>query len=281
MTSVETTVGSFFKQFTARQLSIVGISVPILLLLIVGWLQWESVRDYRAAREWVSHTRIVMLQLESLLSCVNDAETGQRGYLLTHKESYLEPYNNALNSKSDELQTLRQLTSDNPIQQKNLDDLEPLVNAKFNELAQTVALEKNSDHDGALKIVMSDVGKNTMDQIRAMISSMHATERGLLQQREETYQAIAQRNSMLSSLLTIIGVSFIICIFWLLRRSERMDEMVKICAWSKLIEYEGQWLSIEDYLTRRFNSQITHGISDVEAKKMLMLIENEKVTKAA
>jgi CHASE3 domain sensor protein len=247
-----------------------------LLLVLVDWLQWRSLGDYRDAREWVTHTRIVLLDLESFLSLMNDAETGQRGYLLTHRESYLTPYENALNQSQDQFQTLRHLTLDNPQQQKNLDLLAPLVKAKFDELAQTIALEKNSDHEGALKIVLADFGKNTMDQIRALLSRMHDNESDLLRQREAGYQETARRNSQLSGLVIAIGIIFIVVIVFLLLRMERMHEMIKICAWSKLIEYEGEWISVEDYLMRRFKIEVTHGMSEVEAKKMMQMIESEK-----
>ena len=272
---------SLSDRLNARHLIVLGISIPALLLILVNWLQWQSASEYRASLQWVTHTRIVLLDLESFLTCMNDAETGQRGYLLTHKESYLEPYNQAVLRWRDQLQTLRQLTADNPVQQKNIARLEPLVNAKFAELAQTVALEKNLDHAGALKIVMNDFGKNTMDQIRATLHDMHDMERDLLRQREGAYQQTAWKNAELSGLIITIGLGFIIAIYFLLRRLERMQEMIKICAWSKLIEYEGEWLSIEDYLTRRFHAQITHGMSDVEAKKFLTLINEEKQQKAA
>ena len=267
---------SLFKRPSARQLIIVGVSIPILLLVLVGWLQWQSVSDYTNAREWGTHTRIVMLNLESLLSCLNDAETGQRGYLLTHKEAYLEPYTHALRGIPHEMQALRYTTQGNLEEQKNINQLEPLVDAKLNELAQTVALERNLDHAGAIKVVMNDFGKNTMNQIRVILTSMQDIERGLLQEREESYQRLARRNSMLSGMIIAIGIGFIIAVFFLLRRLERMQEMVKICAWSKLIEFEGEWLSIEDYLTRRFKAHISHGMSDDEAKKMLRLINKEK-----
>ena len=144
-----------------------------------------------------------------------------------------------------------------------------------------MALEKNLDHDGALKIVLNDFGKNTMDQIRAILADMHDSERGQLQQREAVYQQSVRMNSHLSDLAIVIGLGFIVAIYFLLRRLERMQEMIKICAWSKLIEYEGEWLSIEDYLTRRFHLQVTHGMSDVEAKKFLTLINEEKSRKMA
>jgi hypothetical protein len=106
-------------------------------------------------------------------------------------------------------------------------------------------------------------------------------ERELLKQREDAYQMTSQWHSELSGLVIMIGIGFIIAIFFLLRRLERMQEMIKICAWSKLIEFEGEWLSIEDYLMRRFKAQISHGMSDIEAKKMLVLIKKEKQQEAA
>ena len=135
---------SLSHRLNARHLIVLGIAIPALLLVLVDWLQWQSVREYRAALEWVAHTRVVLLNLESFLTCMNDAETGQRGYLLTHKEDYLEPYAGAITRTPNELQTLRQLTSDNPVQQKNLDRLEPLVNAKFAELGADRGLGEKS-----------------------------------------------------------------------------------------------------------------------------------------
>ena len=201
-------VNSLPKWLTARRLIILAVYHPALLLLTVDWLQWRSASEYRASFKWVIHSRAVLSDLELLLSYLNDAETGQRGFLLTHKDSYLRPYENASTSSEAELHALRQLTADNPAQQKNLDLLEPLVKAKFAELAQTVALEKNRDHDGAIKVVMTDFGQNTMDQIRAIITRMHGMERSLLQQREEAYQHSVQWNAEISGALITLGLGF-------------------------------------------------------------------------
>ena len=271
------------RHLSARHLVILGMSVPTLLLLLIGGLQWKSGNDFRISREWVSHTRTVLLDLESLLTCMIDAETGQRGYLLVHQDSYLEPYNHSLAFSRDQIQTLRQLTSDNLGQQKNLDRLEPLMKAKFDELAQSIALEQRGDHAGALQIVTSNSGKNTMDEIRATVRVMQDAETSLFQQREDAYQRNSQINSALSALLLALGLGCIVALifFSLLRRLERMQEMITICAWSKLIEFEGEWLSIEEYLSRRLHARVTHGISHGESYKMLKLLEYEKLKKVA
>jgi len=270
------------RHLSARHLVILGMSVPALLLLLVGGLQWKSGNDLRASRAWVAHIHTVLLDLESLLTCMVDAETGQRGYLLVHKDSYLEPYNHSMAFSHDQIQTLRQLIWD-PEQQKNLNRLEPLIKARFDELAQTIALEQRGDHAGAMRIVTSDSGKNIMDEIRSTVRVMQDGETSLFQQREEAYQRNSQINSALSALLLALGVGCFIALIFvsLLRRLERMQEMITICAWSKLIEFEGEWLSVEQYLSRRLHARITHGISHGEAVKMLQLLGYEKLKKAA
>ncbi len=268
------------KNLSVRRLVVIGISLPTLLLILVEWSQWHSLNQYRESRDWVAHTRFVLLDLESLLSCLNDAETGQRGYLLTHQEPYLQPYDAAVARYRNQLTILRRVTSDNPRQQRNLDRLEPLIKLKFDEMAQTVALERNSDHDGAIKLLMSGVGKDTMDQIRAMVATMHDVERGLLEQRERAYQDSTWRNFELSALVIAVGFSCVAGVLLVLRRLEQMQELIKICSWTKLIEYEGEWVTIENYLSRRFNAYISHGMSDVEAKRMMALLEEEKEREA-
>jgi len=266
------------RHLSARHLMILGMLVPALLLLLVGGLQWESGNDFRFSRESVSHTRTVLLDLESLLACMIDAETGQRGYLLVHQDSYLAPYRHSLAFSHDQIQTLRQLIWD-PEQQKNIDRLEPLMKSKFDELAQTVSLEQRGDHAGALQIIAGSSGKNTMDEIRSTIRAMQDGETSLYQQREDAYQRNSQINSELSALLLALGLGCIVALilFSLLRRIEQMQEMISICAWSKLIEFEGEWLSVEEYLSRRLHARVTHGISRVESEKMLKMLEIEKL----
>jgi CHASE3 domain sensor protein len=266
---------------SVRHLVILGISVPTLLLLLVGGLQWKLGDDFRLSRERVSNTRIVLLDLDTLLISMLDAETGQRGYLLTHQNSYLEPYNRSLAFSRDQIQSLRQLISD-PEQQKLLNRLEPLMKAKSDELAQTLMLAQRADQAGAMQLVAGNSGKNTMDEIRSTVRVMQDSETTLFQQREDAYQRISRINSELSALLLALGLGCIVAIlfFLLLHRLEQMQEMVTICAWSKLIEFEGEWLSMEEYLSRRLHARVTHGISQIEAEKMRKLLKYEKLKKA-
>lgn len=274
-------VKSFPRLLTTRRLIILGLSVPVLLLFLVGCLQWRSAHDFRVSREGVAQSRDLQQNLESFLSLMKDAETGQRGFILTHKESYLVPYYDAVAASHDQLQVLGKLAADNPEQKLNFDKLGNLMDTRLNELAMTIYMEKHKNHKVAMSVVQSDYGQNTMDQIRATVAKMQGIEASRLQLREDGYQRNSQINFALSGILIVLGLGFIVATGLLLRRMEIMQSMITICAWSKLIEYEGEWLSVEQYLSRRLSARVTHGISRAEAEKVLKLLEEEKMKKVA
>jgi len=89
---------------------------------------------------WVLHTHAVIAESESLLGSLRDAETGQRGYLLTRDKSYLEPYNKGVDGSLKTLYKLKALISDNPKQQSLLVEVEQNINDKFLELKSTIQL---------------------------------------------------------------------------------------------------------------------------------------------
>src|SRR5450432_2435290 len=133
--------------------------VAAITILAIAGLSYRSLQVRTATAMSVHHTNAVQLQLNLLLSELKDAETGQRGFLLTGLESCLEPYNLARTALLAELATLRRLTADNPDQQRYLDTLEPTVTQKLDELAQTIALKRAEKADAAIAIVRSGRGK--------------------------------------------------------------------------------------------------------------------------
>lgn len=149
----------------------------------------------------MSHTNEVLAKAESVLSEVKDAETGQRGYLLTQKSRYLQPYYNSVRQASEELQALQALTNDNPRQQARLQQLQSLINAKFAELKQTIDLNQTQGLTAALAIVQTDRGQFLMEQIRAVTQEIQQEEITLLQQRIQ--QANQDANATVASIVLL------------------------------------------------------------------------------
>src|ERR1700742_1384328 len=97
-----------------------GYGISIVVLLVVGLVSWLTLQSLLQSNRQVAHSDDVMQKLEELLSTIKDAETGQRGYLLSGRASYLEPYNGAYKQAETLCSELSRLTADNPKQQANM-----------------------------------------------------------------------------------------------------------------------------------------------------------------
>ena len=125
-----------------------GVAVTLAVLIIGGSSGYVNARRLNADRRLVAHTHEVIGSLETLLSTLKDAETGQRGYLLTQDEEYLAPYESALQEVSSELARLQTLTADNPPQRSRLDALAGKIHRRLEELTRTVTLTRNGERVG-------------------------------------------------------------------------------------------------------------------------------------
>jgi methyl-accepting chemotaxis protein len=187
-----------------------GFALALLLLIVIGAVSYRSFVKLATTAEWVTHTHQVLEHISGLVGQLKDAETGQRGYIITGDEAFLEPYQTGSASVANVLKELRQLTADNPNQQKRLDAAEPLIAAKLAELKQTIDLRRKGDLDDTVKIVKGGEGKRYMDEMRRILDEMDNEERGLLVQRAEEAEAAthsAQSVIVFGTLLCVLLVT--------------------------------------------------------------------------
>src|SRR6185312_3772419 len=120
----------------------------------------------------VHSTTVILTLNDNLISLIN-AETGERGFLVTSDTNYLEPYNLALQNIASNMKQLRTLTIDNPVQQQNIDTLEKYIDKKFSRIVTLITLKKRAD-EKALKMMLTvfGEGKGIMDRIRIINQSM-------------------------------------------------------------------------------------------------------------
>jgi signal transduction histidine kinase len=181
------------------------IASTVLAALIVAATFWLGART-KSDDEWVLHSLEVRGDLTRVLSLVQSAETGQRGYLLTGRDNYLAPHQMAVEQLPPMLDQVQNLVSDNPQHLKSVVRLRQLIGAKLDELRGTIDEYKAGHTEAALATVDNDSGLRLMQDIRDLITAMQATEDSLLAQR--------QRAAERSSLMLQIGVAvafFIIC----------------------------------------------------------------------
>jgi signal transduction histidine kinase/CheY-like chemotaxis protein/CHASE3 domain sensor protein len=164
--------------------TLIGFLLAVIAVVIIALLSYQSLKQTSSTAADLTQSVEVLGRLEALLSTIKDAETGQRGFLLTGEESYLTPYTDAKDALPDDLKSLRALLVDRPEQRRRFDALESLVNLKMTELENTVASRRAGKIDAALAMVRTDRGKLYMDRIRSAAEEMEVTERQLIVTRE-------------------------------------------------------------------------------------------------
>lgn len=177
-----------------------SFGIALAILLLVGGVSYNSTVKLIESADSVRHTHQVITTVQQVLSAMKDAETGQRGYVITGEPRYLEPYQGAREAVRVGVKELRELTVDNPHQQQRLSSLEPLVDNKFAELQETIDLRRTKGFAAAAQVVLTDKGKNTMDNIRKLIAEMEDEENRLLSER-----ASAEKDRARQTEWTIVG----------------------------------------------------------------------------
>ena len=183
----------------------------------VGWLIYSNQRVEMESERGERQTREEIQQWGDLLSSLKDAETGQRGFIITGKPDYLEPYLTSLAKIATGLADLRGLTSDNPQQQQRLDAITPLVAAQLAELKETIALRETQGLPAASEVVATQAGKKMMDKIRALVAQAQAEEAQLLKERVAIHATDNRRTMQSVTLGSALGGLALLLLFIRLR----------------------------------------------------------------
>jgi PAS domain S-box-containing protein len=159
---------------------VMGFLIAIAAIVMVARLSYSALKDTVGSAQRVTNALLVVERVEAILSTMTDAETGQRGFMLTGEEKYAAPYMNAKALLAGEIATARALVADDPQQQRRLQALERVCADKMAELARTIALRRQGDPEGALAIVRTNRGTELMEHIRAITTEMASEERRML-----------------------------------------------------------------------------------------------------
>lgn len=189
-----------------KQILPLGFGVIILIVSLSSLITLNSTSTLKESSDWVAHTYQVQSMLKGLEKSLVDAETGQRGFILTGQDEFLDPYNQTEQNLDDDFDQLSDEISDNPEQLQRLAQVEELAQEKLAELQQTINLKKAGQDETVLNIVLSSQGKQIMDNIRIKLAEMITVESDLLRQRQE-------RNKLDYQLVILVSWIGLITIF--------------------------------------------------------------------
>lgn len=162
----------FGARFRSATTTVVAIGVVAIAILLAAWIN----RQARQTADRVSHAIEIRERAERFLGRMRDAETGQRGYLLTGETDYLDPFTEGRAAAGPELDILAALVDADPVQKGRIEALRADMAAKFSELDRTIALERAGRREEALALIRSESGVAAMDRLRDTVQAIQQSE---------------------------------------------------------------------------------------------------------
>jgi len=182
----------------------IGLGLSLLLLIISSIASFVSIRNLLKSSELVDHSSQVVTRLESVMSTMKDAETGQRGFLLTAQQKFLEPYNGASDRAIQLISQVQEMTLDNPVQQKNLNQIKDIILHRLSVLQTLLDKKKAGEAIDAEDI---QAGKVAMDSLRATISKAETDARQLLANRLSTLQMFTTYTPLIIVFAALLAIA--------------------------------------------------------------------------
>jgi signal transduction histidine kinase/CheY-like chemotaxis protein/CHASE3 domain sensor protein len=181
----------------------VGLGLSLTILFISSLASYISISNLIESSNLVAHSNTVIYKTNEIISSLKDAETGQRGYLLTGETVFLEPTKGARQVATGLINEVSAETRDNPFQQKNLKQLQQIVEKRLAYIDQTIVLKSRG---GNVTVSQLLSGKQTMDTARKIIKTMQAEESRILQSRTDELNRFSNYTPILIVLAAIISL---------------------------------------------------------------------------
>jgi signal transduction histidine kinase/CheY-like chemotaxis protein/CHASE3 domain sensor protein len=184
------------------------ISIALLILSLLS--SFFSVQKLIDNSHLVNHTNEVLIESQNIISYMKDGETGQRGYLVTGDEQFLQPYKGAREKALASNERVRQLTEDNPQHQDRSEQMKKLINQKFDQMEYIIQLTRDSritrKSDSVERYNEMLTGKKIMDDLRIIVKQIKTEEQELLEKRTDDQEAYVGYTRLLVVLASVISI---------------------------------------------------------------------------
>ena len=258
------------KQKTKRVLFWLGISLPMVALVAMTWLVHQTGGQFNSSFNWVLRNYKVLDRFEQVQAHMVDAEANQRGYILTGRREYLEPYQAAMTAINDDITTLRQMTAGDAVQQANILELEKLVTTElvFDPHSATV-LSTNASVE-----LLTAQGKQKIEALRRLVFSAREEQEAQLSRHQQQAESDVVSSQIMSLILIAAVAVALVFVVVILLRLEKLQQFVTVCAWTGQVRHHGEWVRLDEFLKTQFGLEVSHSLSKEAAKKMMQEIQD-------
>ena len=187
--------------------------ISVAIIFFIGGITYKHITVLKKSSGWVSNAYEVNLELERLISYIKDAETGQRGYLLSNEKDFLIPYHNSSTLIKSSYERVSVLTANSRTQQSNLKKLKYFINKRQNYLSKNLYLIEHKTYDKEVFTTNLMIGKSTMDSIRLKMEDMIVTQNNLLKNRQKDYASTMNYTPLLIYLTLLVTLILITIAF--------------------------------------------------------------------
>ncbi|HEY4234250.1 MAG TPA: CHASE3 domain-containing protein [Lacipirellulaceae bacterium] len=225
---------------------IVSISLLVALLIASALVWGYNVAQLHAAAEWVDHTYRVLAALENITAVVRDAESAQRGYVITGNPEFLENYSSAGPEIERLLADFDRLTTDNLTQQARIPELRSRIEARLKVLADSKAVFDQGGFDALKDMIKQGVGRQKMAAVRETIDAMEQDENELLRVRSIRTDHAFYATLIAGAISLVLGLVAVAAFLRLLRRHLQARAEAAAAFWDQREEFRTTLASIGD-----------------------------------
>lgn len=211
-----------------RQQVFAGFAASVLLVLLVGILSYNSINQLENDSDLVDHTQKVIGTTADLLQELIDAETGVRGFSATGEDVFLQPYQPALPLIKVDMDELRDLSANNPPQEKKVDQLASLVAAQLSVLKNDIDTRRAKGLDYIVQNHMLLNGKKIMDQVRVVVAQINSAERKSLALRKASTESATSYALDIIIVGSVIFLIIIIILFFYIQETFEKQKRIEI-----------------------------------------------------
>lgn len=174
----------------------------VIALALSAFLTYEYNAALRQGHVMVEHSMKALAAMDRVLSLLQDAETGQRGYIITGEKAYLAPYEQARDAVAGAIGDLDALVDKNAAQHEAVTEIRTAAGRKLEELAATIVLRDGAGLPAAREAMLRDDGRAEMDRIRSLLAGMKEREHAIL---NDAADSVSDKNQRII-LVTVIAL---------------------------------------------------------------------------
>ena len=208
-----------FGTWTFGKKLFAGFAIAAIVLVLVGAFGYRTTHAMVESARWVAHTNEVRRSATELMALVMDAESGARGFVASGKDTFLAHHDDARSRVDRALGDLQRLTVDNPVQQRRIAALRPVVVAKIEILRRHIETRRNQGLEAAALAVATGEGLQNTNEIRRIIGEIDGEEGQLLRLRHTEAEENARTTENVILWGSLLGITFVIVVGWLIATS--------------------------------------------------------------